>query len=258
MQNLEVEPKKRQPRRPKVPGDAGEKVDENVVDFLSKAAENLKANVVTNGKDSASKLKRKPRNREKIDSPNQSPRGNDYQSNRQNKLDKNKYAEYMSEETVRKLLSSQSKDRPEYVEGNVRINPKFFKEAYVGMPGNEADLLIDGVQDRNRALEGDLVVVKINPMDKWRGLNTKRPQKTATVVRIVEKVHPRRVVGFLKVMPDSNTRVALFSPRDHKVPRLNIDAETWPENFLEDPESYADTMFLAEILTWNDVRFAKG
>jgi hypothetical protein len=30
------------------------------------------------------------------------------------------------------------------------------------------DILIEGVRDRNRALEGDEVVVKLNPESKWK------------------------------------------------------------------------------------------
>ncbi|XP_012259938.2 DIS3-like exonuclease 2 [Athalia rosae] len=170
----------------------------------------------------------------------------------------NKFPDYIAKKTARSLLAAQKPSEIEYVEGNIRINPKFFKEAYVPMLNDEVDLLIHGLLDRNRALEGDLVVVKINPMEKWHGLQTSRVQKTATVVCILEKIHPRKIVGFLKPMADRNTQIALFAPKDHKVPRLNIDRSSWPPNFDKDPNSFSNTMFLAEIVSWNDVRFARG
>ncbi|XP_046484594.1 DIS3-like exonuclease 2 isoform X1 [Neodiprion pinetum] len=174
------------------------------------------------------------------------------------KGNKTSFPDYIPQTLIRKLLVNQTSKEIEYVEGNIRINPKCFKEAYVAMPNDEMDILIDGIHDRNRALEGDLVAVKINPTDKWRNLKSNKPQKTATVVCILEKIHPRKAVGFLKVMPDKNNRVALFAPRDHKVPRLTIDSTYWPPNFYSDPESYANIMFSAEIISWNDVRYAHG
>lgn len=179
-------------------------------------------------------------------------------SNNSTKVDKNKFPDYIPEALMLKLLTDQKSENVEYVKGYIRINAKSFKEAYVAMPNNELDVLIDGIQDRNRALDGDLVAIKINPVEKWRGMNGSRPQKTGKVVCILKKIHHRKIVGFLKPLPDNNPRVALFSPRDHKVPRLNIDSCYWPPNYNNNPEYFADTMFLAEITRWNDVRFAHG
>lgn len=48
------------------------------------------------------------------------------------------------------------------IEGVVRINPKQFTHAYVSSKDrDEQDILIEGIKDRNRALEGDIVVVEI-------------------------------------------------------------------------------------------------
>nr|CAG4643864.1 EOG090X047D [Lepidurus arcticus] len=64
-----------------------------------------------------------------------------------------------------------------YVEGILRINPKNYKEAYTTAPENgESDILIEGMEDRNRALNGDVVVVQLKPASEW-----KQVEKTAPV-----------------------------------------------------------------------------
>ncbi|KAG8286940.1 DIS3-like exonuclease 2 [Homalodisca vitripennis] len=56
------------------------------------------------------------------------------------------------------------------VAGPIRINPRCYKEAYIPSEGDEKDIMIEGLKDRNRALEGDEVVVLINPPDAWKVL----------------------------------------------------------------------------------------
>lgn len=70
------------------------------------------------------------------------------------------------------------------LKGIIRINPKKFDEAYVNnVNRNEQDYLITSVLDRNCALEGDVVAVKLKPESEWRD-----NYKTAEVVAILEKV----------------------------------------------------------------------
>lgn len=70
------------------------------------------------------------------------------------------------------------------VVGNIRINPKSYQEAYVSNTNRSIeDYLICSIVDRNRALEGDLVVLEIKPESEWKG-----NYKTAAVVYIKEKV----------------------------------------------------------------------
>ncbi|KAK7805263.1 hypothetical protein U0070_001163 [Myodes glareolus] len=53
-------------------------------------------------------------------------------------------------------------------QGVLRINPKKFHEAFIPSPDGDRDIFIDGVVARNRALNGDLVVVKLLPEDQWK------------------------------------------------------------------------------------------
>ncbi|CAG9793841.1 unnamed protein product [Diatraea saccharalis] len=143
------------------------------------------------------------------------------------------------------------------IEGVLRINPKQFQHSYVSNNDrSEQDILIDGLKNRNRALEGDIVVVQLiencdNDID-----NNK--QKKGKVVHIKEKIHTRTCIGNLKLTADKNRQKALFVPRDHRIPRLNIPFTCWPDNFYQDSEKYENTLFLAKIEDWYDVRFAIG
>lgn len=144
------------------------------------------------------------------------------------------------------------------IEGVLRINPKQFQHAYVSSSNRgEQDILIDGLKNRNRALEGDVVVVQFTDSDNEdSGEETK--QKKGKVVYIKEIVHNRTCIGSLKLMADKNRQKALFIPRDLRMPRLNIPFTSWPDNFYADAKNYENTLFLAKISDWTDTRFAIG
>nr|CAD7458063.1 unnamed protein product [Timema tahoe] len=64
------------------------------------------------------------------------------------------------------------------VKGVLRINQKNYKEAYINAPDKGTDILIEGLHDRNRALEGDEVVVRIKPAVEWKA-QVSSSQRTA-------------------------------------------------------------------------------
>lgn len=72
---------------------------------------------------------------------------------------------YMSKEDV-----SEGLKRGTLIQGVLRINPKKFHEAFIPSPDGDRDIFIDGVVARNRALNGDLVVVKLLPEDQWKAV----------------------------------------------------------------------------------------
>lgn len=188
---------------------------------------------------------------------NNSPR----QHKKQRKLDikeieDRKFESYMPIEEVELGLKNNM-----LLEGVIRINPKQFQHSYVSSTDrSEQDVLIESVKNRNRALEGDVVVVQYIDSDTEEGTGTNdvNKQKKGKVVFIKEKVHTRSCIGNLKLMPDKNRQKALFVPRDHRLPRLNIPFTCWPDNFYQDTKAYENTLFLAKIIAWNDVRFAYG
>uniref|UniRef100_A0A8C6ZAW8 DIS3 like 3'-5' exoribonuclease 2 n=1 Tax=Nothoprocta perdicaria TaxID=30464 RepID=A0A8C6ZAW8_NOTPE len=70
---------------------------------------------------------------------------------------------YMSKEDVSAGLK-----RRELIQGPLRINPKRYHEAFIPSPDGHRDIFIDGVVARNRALNGDIVVVKLLPKEQWK------------------------------------------------------------------------------------------
>jgi len=49
----------------------------------------------------------------------------------------------------------------DYFKGIIRINPKFRHRAYVSVEGFPNDVLIDGDDNINRAMDGDEVVISL-------------------------------------------------------------------------------------------------
>ncbi|XP_074654107.1 DIS3-like exonuclease 2 isoform X2 [Tubulanus polymorphus] len=84
-------------------------------------------------------------------------------------------------------------------------------------------------------------------------------QRTGKVVYILEKVHSRATSGYLKLMADKNKSVALFSPIDYRMPRMKIPMSQCPEGFAERPDDFANTLFIARVLNWEEnTNFANG
>ncbi|KAK2822031.1 hypothetical protein Q5P01_022096 [Channa striata] len=229
------------------------------------------------------------------------------------------FESYMTLEEV-----SHGLKRGELIQGQLRINPKKYLEAFIPSPDDSRDIFLDGIVARNRALNGDIVVVRVLPRDQWKVVrsdtdcentseseNQREPightalkntectlrsdvvvedqcsdqdelqkttpphtgrlpedtstprvngevlQKTAKVVYIVEKKHSRAVTGFLKFLPDKP--FAMFSPIDHRVPRINIPLADCPEDFSSRPGDYTSTLFICRITNWlSDSNFAEG
>ena len=82
----------------------------------------------------------------------------------QNANDKNSFPPHYIHEMVEKGLKEGL-----LVEGTLRINPKNYEEAFVTNDmKNELDIYIGGMLNRNRALNGDEVIVDILPESEWR------------------------------------------------------------------------------------------
>uniref|UniRef100_A0A7N5ZQ07 DIS3-like exonuclease 2 n=1 Tax=Anabas testudineus TaxID=64144 RepID=A0A7N5ZQ07_ANATE len=178
---------------------------------------------------------------------------------------KHVFESYMTFEEV-----SHGLKRGELIQGQIRINPKKYHEAFIPAPDDTRDIFLDGIVARNRALNGDIVVVKVLPREQWK--HTQRPdglvedqdelQKstltdTGTVVYIVEKKHSRAATGFLKFLPDKP--FAMFSPMDHRVPRINVPLADCPEDFTFRSGDYTNTLFICRIINWAaDSNFAEG
>ncbi|XP_068137374.1 DIS3-like exonuclease 2 isoform X2 [Hyperolius riggenbachi] len=256
---------------------------------------------------------------------------------------KNIFEAYITQEEVSAGLK-----RGQLIQGALRINPKKFHEAFLPSLDGVRDIFIDGVVPRNRALNGDVVVVELLPRDQWKVIkpevcegggtpvsksvnksqqhsatscrNPEGPgspdviieaqfdsdaddgcsnvsghlknlsirkgkpskdgenkissnvdhtpledclQKTAKVVFILEKKHSRAATGFIKPMADKNgelaKKYALFSPVDHRLPRIYVPLTDCPADFTTRPQDYSNTLFICRITAWKeDSNFAEG
>uniref|UniRef100_A0A8C1Z0N6 DIS3-like exonuclease 2 n=1 Tax=Cyprinus carpio TaxID=7962 RepID=A0A8C1Z0N6_CYPCA len=189
------------------------------------------------------------------------------------------FEEYMRTEDV-----SAGLERGELIKGVLRINPKKYKEAFVPSPDGSADIFLDGIAARNRALNGDVVVVKVLPPEQWKApdvivearyneddevigkmknvcLHDKVDKcynvMWYDVVIIFEQKHSRAASGFLKFLPNKN--FAMFSPVDHRIPRVNVPLVDCPADFVSRPGDYENVLFICRITHWPaDNNFAEG
>uniref|UniRef100_A0A8C8FV14 DIS3-like exonuclease 2 n=1 Tax=Oncorhynchus tshawytscha TaxID=74940 RepID=A0A8C8FV14_ONCTS len=184
---------------------------------------------------------------------------------------------YMTTEDV-----SHGLKRGELIQGSIRINPKKYHEAFIAAPDGKRDIFLDGTAARNRALNGDVVVVQVLPQEQWKvssmeedSASTEAEEQLAKrvenfslnatgtgisppqVVYIVEQKHSRAATGFLKFLPDKP--FAMFSPVDHRVPRVNVPLPDCPHDFCSRPGDYANILFIVRITSWpDDSNFAEG
>ncbi|CAI4221259.1 unnamed protein product [Auanema sp. JU1783] len=84
--------------------------------------------------------------------------------NHNQRIRKSHFTPYLSGELVSRGLV-----KKELIKGALRVNQRNYEESYIDNPDgdDQMDLLILGLQDRNRALHGDIVVVKIKPRQFW-------------------------------------------------------------------------------------------
>uniref|UniRef100_A0A3Q3AG66 DIS3-like exonuclease 2 n=1 Tax=Kryptolebias marmoratus TaxID=37003 RepID=A0A3Q3AG66_KRYMA len=289
--------------------------------------QNRDRKVKSNGADAQASRTKPPHNKDKKLQPPTASKVNSPADKNKNKggrkPKKQVFESYRSFEEV-----SHGLKRGELHQGQLRINPKKYTEGFIPSPDDTRDIFLDGIVARNRALNGDIVVVQILPREQWKvvksdtdcegasesetqtdhlqqtpqrkttrapsaGVTAKDPsgevdelvskcqstsisdagrpledpstsqsnegilQKTAKVVYIVEKKHSRAVTGFLKFLPDKP--FAMFSPVDHRVPRINVPLTFCPQDFSSRPADYASTLFICQITDWAaDSNFAEG
>ncbi|TUH55601.1 DIS3-like exonuclease 2 [Bagarius yarrelli] len=97
----------------------------------------------------------------------------------------------------------------------------------------------------------------VSPAEDRRSSSHRNVQRTGEVVYIMEQKHSRAVAGFIKLLPDKP--FALFSPSDHRVPRVNVPLSDCPADFPSRPTDYSNTLFICRITHWpTDSLFAQG
>ena len=62
-------------------------------------------------------------------------------------------------------------------EGTIRFNPKFRQRAFLTIDELKVDVMIEGQTKMNRSLDGDKVLVQLDPVNSWELLKDKHSQK---------------------------------------------------------------------------------
>eukprot|EP00112_Aurelia_sp_Birch-Aquarium-sp1_P012891 Seg2717.3 transcript_id=Seg2717.3/GoldUCD/mRNA.D3Y31 product="DIS3-like exonuclease 2" protein_id=Seg2717.3/GoldUCD/D3Y31 len=164
------------------------------------------------------------------------------------------------------------KQEGKVMEGAFRISQRNYNNAYISSPDGIRDILIDGVNNRNRALQGDIVAVEyleedtpvkreveeiarklaieFNNVQITEDNIKQTSQKRGRVVRIVEEKHSRMVAGMLKPFRNNSYGFALMSPQDSRLPRVMIPLNECPEEFVSRPQDFESVLFTAQIINW--------
>ena len=93
------------------------------------------------------------------------------------------FEEYWSKEKVSAALK-----RGEVHKGNLRISAKNFEMAWVSLRGLKRDIAILGLAQRNRALDGDVVVMEILPKENWKVMHEEMKYNKDLVETTAEKL----------------------------------------------------------------------
>ena len=83
-------------------------------------------------------------------------------------------------------------------------------------------------------------------------------QQTGRVVCILEEKHKRVAAGHLALFGDRNQNYAQFQTLDKRVPYMKIPMAQCPENFYFRSGDFKETLFLAEIVKWEQPNSAMG
>lgn len=130
-----------------------------------------------------------------------------------------------------------------YFSGILRVNKIKFREAYVSVEGQENDILIPDFRERNRALHGDLVAIKLIESEK------KTKNKVGAVVSILEKRSPKLFVCTLMEEDEKiGKHYRWLLPLEKCYPKMIMDFK----NFFETRTSNLnDSIIVAEmVLPW--------
>lgn len=82
-------------------------------------------------------------------------------------------------------------------------------------------------------------------------------QPTAKVVYVTERKNSGVCRGYLRLMKEKKG-FALFAPTDHRMPRMMIPLEQCPPDFLKRGDHYANTLFVARLINWENEGLAIG
>lgn len=189
------------------------------------------------------------------------------------------YQEYWSEEKVKEAVA-----KNKVIVGALRINSKKPTTAFISDSSGK-DVMMPSREDRNRALDGDVVAVEVNPESEWLNLDgsenelsklegvvkkmhlnsedkqeqstsyaTPLKRKTGKVVAIMEKVHSRIATGFIKLEDKNKKQSTMFlTPCNHSLPYVCIPREVVQREM--DKQDISNVIFACRITQWDNDKF---
>ncbi|KAI9249337.1 hypothetical protein EDC94DRAFT_527806 [Helicostylum pulchrum] len=175
-----------------------------------------------------------------------------------------------------------------YHEGVIRINKRNRSDAYVTCETLDADIFINGLHDRNRALDGDTVIVELIDLEKiWakkkESVIQKREQRHSTAAERPpqeegeeDKGKPKYAGKVVYVSPNSteqtysgllslsqkfsdnggepnkekNIRLAWFKPIDSRAPLIAVQLRYAPKDILANEDKYKNLLMVCKITRW--------
>lgn len=168
-------------------------------------------------------------------------RYNDSYNSHNSDHNKTFYREYQSKEEIASGIASHR-----YYVGKLRITPSKRRNAYVTVTDdNESiDILLEGEQDRNRALEGDDVVLEIEPISKWN--EVMRPSESELMGDNVEDAITN--IDNPKVDGDANESIgdSLWCPNYNLISdfgaKMTVNESETPMPVERDTAQYSNTV----------------
>lgn len=131
------------------------------------------------------------------------------------------YEKYLSLEEV-----SHGLKRGELLKGSIRISKKNFELAWVTVDGQRRDVILEGMVARNRALEGDIVALRISPRENWKLMKAEYEEASKSKEK-------EDVSGLVKDLKETH----LSSSQDKASPAPNtpekLDKANVPDEFLQ-------------------------
>jgi exoribonuclease R len=112
---------------------------------------------------------------------------------------------------------------------------------------------IDGMQDRNRAMDGDTVIVRLTANKGQKSSDSPQQDGTnqGTVLRIAASKERKLVVGHLEIYRGGRPAAqALFVPHDTRLTPMLIPAATCPSSLFSSNVAAGD-LYCAQLLGWS-------
>lgn len=178
-------------------------------------------------------------------------------------------------------------EQGKYFKGLLRINKRNRTDAYVTCENLDADIFINGQRDRNRALDGDTVIVELLDLEtvwakKKESMIQKREQRHSTAAERPpqeegedDKAKPKYVGKVVSIFAPNNNnlcsgtlsiqqrfadshepvdlknvRLAWFKPVDPRNPLIAIQLKNAPADLLKDEEKYKHLLLVAKVTRW--------